>query len=399
MKTEQKVNIMIQRVGICVALLLMNVMVSGQKIKGNQEEVKVPMTAEHWNTTTDNVEFFTHKSVPAVRGKDGKALGVFLKDMAFANGTIEFDVELVGQGFPGIVFRTGKDTLNGEIFYLRYFGKPDRLRRTTLQYASVQDRVNMWDMTDEYQAAAVIKENEWNHIKLVVYGKQMKVYVNDMQKEALRVPALEGVNDSGGIELTGNVIYANFTIRPNATEDLSPDPGYDLTNNDSRYLRNWQVTDPIDFPFGRDLMLGIPRSPGVAIDTVLFDSTAVWKPLKAERRALVNLTRLFGQTEQGQRRLTWIKTTISSPKEQERRIDMGFSDEVWVFINGQPLHADKNYYGSPGMKEPRGRCAIENTSFKVPLQEGENELLIAVTNYFYGWGIIARMDQADGLDF
>ncbi len=389
---------MIKNVSIAVCLLLMCTMVSAQRSgKKNKKELKIPMTAAYWNPTTDNVSFTTHKSVSAVRSSNEQGFGISLKDVEFADGTIEFDVELLGMGFPGIMFRMDKDTLNGEIYYLRYFGKPDNFKRTTMQYASVQDRVNMWDMTDDYQAAANIKEKGWNHIKLVVHGKQMKVYVNDMQKVALHVPALEGMRDAGSIELTGNVIYANFIVRPDATEDLNPEPGYDATVNDSRYLRNWSVTEPVDFPFGRDMMLGIPRSPGVTIDPVLFDSTAVWKPLKAERRALVNLTRLYGETEQGKRRLTWVKTTISSEKEQLRKLRLGFSDEVWVFINGQPLHIDKNYYGSPGMKEPRGRCSIENTSFQLPLQEGENELLIGVTNYFYGWGVIARLDNAEGL--
>ena len=82
-----------------------------------------------------------------------------------------------------------------------------------------------------------------------------------------------------------------------------------------------------------------------------------------------------------------------------RRIDLGFSDEVWVFINGAPLFIDKNYYGTPGMKEPKGRCAIENSSFALPLKEGGNELLIGVSNFFFGWGIIARLDKTDGLKF
>jgi hypothetical protein len=114
---------------------------------------------------------------------------------------------------------------------------------------------------------------------------------------------------------------------------------------------------------------------------------------------LVNLTRQFGATERGQRRLAWVKTTISSETDQEKRIDMGFSDEVWVFINGQPLHIDKNYYGSPSMKEPRGRCTIENTSFMLPLKKGENEVLIGISNYFFGWGMIARLADTDGLQF
>ena len=157
------------------------------------------------------------------------------------------------------------------------------------------------------------------------------------------------------------------------------------------------MTEPIDFPFGRDIIKAYGG--GESIDSVLYNDKKVWKSLKAERRGLVNLTRLFGNTEQGQRRLTWVKTNISSQNEQSRRIHMGFSDEIWVLVNGKLLHIDKNYYGSPSMKEPRGRCTIENSSFMVPLQKGDNELLIGVTNYFFGWGIIARFDDAGGLVF
>ncbi len=390
---------MIKKVFLMVGLLLLSGVVYGQRAKKNKKEMKVPMTAEHWAPTTGSVEFATHRSVPAIRSANNEGYGVHLKDFQFADGTIEYDVELIGRGFPGIMFRTGKDTLNSELFYIRYFGTPDEKKRTTLQYTSVQDKVNMWDMTDDYQAAATIYEKRWNHVKLVVHGRQLKVYVNDMRQAALQVPAMEGENEVGGIELTGNVIYANFVVRPDLTEDLPAGVGYDPTSNDPRYLRNWSVTDPIDFPFGKDPMLVIPTGPGVTIDPDLLDSTSVWKPLKAERRALVNLTRQFGETKQGERRLTWIKTTITAKEAQKRRVDMGFSDEVWVFINGRPLYTDKNYYGSPGMKEPRGRCSIENSAFTLPLAAGENEVLIGVTNYFFGWGIIARLDDSEGLSY
>ncbi len=384
-----------RKLGIGLSMLLLAGMAYGQK-KKEEKEILVPMDEKHWASMTDNVEFITYKSVSAVRSKDKEGFGILLKDLIFTDGTIEFDVELKGSGFPGIDFRISEDTLNSEKFYIRYFGTPDGLKRTTLQYAAVLDRVNMWDVTDDYQAAAKIYEGKWNHVKLVVSGKQMKVYVNDMQRAALHIPALEGISNSGAISLSGNVIYANLVIKPNATENLAPNEGYDPTYNDSRYLRNWLVTEPIDFPFGRDV---IKPDSGTLIDTALLDSTAVWKPLRADRRALVNLTRLYGETEEGQRKLAWVKKTISSDTDQKKRVDMGFSDEIWVFINGQPLHVDKNYYGSPGMKEPRGRCTIENTSFVLPLQKGENEVLIGVSNYFFGWGLIARVQDTDGLEF
>mgnify|MGYP003669612302 CR=1 FL=1 len=370
-----------------------------QKGKRLPAEIRIPMEASYWEHEAGSVEFIDYKSVTAVRGVGGNGFKIFAKDLEFTDGTIEYDVELTGRGFPGINFRLSDDALNGEIFYIRYFGTPDPFLRTTLQYASIQDGVNMWDMTDEYQAAATLFEGGWNHVKLVISGRQMMVYVNDMENVALSVPYLEGENKAGRIALAGNVIYANLIVRPNATENLPSLAGYDHTANDPRYLRNWSVTGPKDLPFGRDVMLGVPVNPGVAIDSTLLDASTVWKPLRAERRALVNLTRLYGQTAQGERRLVWLKTNISTETSQERRIDMGFSEEVWVFINGQPLLTDKNYFGSPGMKEPVGRCTIENTSFKVPLKAGDNELLIGVANYFYGWGIIARLDTTNGLRF
>ncbi len=389
-----------KKVFLGLTLLLVVNLTHGQKKKQKKNKViEFPMNEKHWDAVTDNVEFLNYKSVPAVQSANENDIGIMLRDFEFTDGTIEFDVEFKGSGFPGIDFRVDKDTLNSEKFYIRYFGTPDNLRRTALQYAAVLDGVNMWDVTDEYQAAATIYEEKWNHVKLVIHGRQMKVYVNDTQRAALHVPALEGITKSGGISLTGNVIYASFIVRPNVTEGLPSEEGYDPTYSDSRYLRNWEVTQPLDFPFGKDVFMGIQSNPGVAIDPAYLDSTAIWKPIKAGHRAFVNLTKEYGGSDIGPRKLAWIKTVISSERDQEKRVDLGFSDEVWVFINGQPLHTDRNYYGSPSMKSPRGRCTIENTSFQLPLQKGENEILIGLTNYFYGWGIIARLENTDGLKF
>ena len=254
-------------------------------------------------------------------------------------------------------------------------------------------------MTDDYQAAVNLFETGWNHIKMVVHGKQMRVYVNDMKKPALWVPAMEGITEKGGIGLEGNVIYANLKISPNATEDLPAIAGYDPTYNDPRYLREWQVTQPVEYPFGKDLLEGIPVSPGVQIDSAYLPKDTTWKTITTDRRALVNLTKELSGTKNGERRLAWLKTTITSEKELDKLLRLGFSDEVWVFINGKPLYQDRNFYGSPGMKFPKGRTSIENAAFDLPLQEGENELLIGLSNYFYGWGIIARMEDTDGVSF
>ena len=378
----------------CLAILLGNMLIAQ-----SSERMPIPMTSEYWNTVDGNVEFLDYKSTRAVRSAEDAYFNIMAKDLDFGTGIIEYDVELVGRGFPGINFHIGPDSVNSEVYYLRYFGTPDPLSRTTMQYAAVMDGVNLWDITDEYQAGATVYEGQWNHVKLVISENQLIAYVNDMDQPALRVPYLEGIHSSGGISLSGNVIYANMVITPGETEGLPEQPGIDPAQNDPRYLRNWEVTEPVSLPFGRDVMMGIRFNPGVAIDTMLLNAETTWKPIQAGPRSMLNLTKAYGATEDGDRRLVWLKTTITSATAQEKLMELGFSDEVWVFINGSPVHIDKNYYGSPSMKEPRGRASLENASFTVPFQEGENELIIGVANYFFAWGVIARFSDTGGLEY
>jgi hypothetical protein len=359
--------------------------------------IKIPMEPFYWEYDSSTTEFVNYKNTSVVKGKNGNGFQVFLKNQNFVNGTIEFDVELSGMGFPGINFRMSEDRKNGENFYIRSFGPVLPETRTTLQYAAIIGGVSIWDLSDEYQAGAIIHQNKWNHVKLVVSGKQMWAYVNDMNKPALVVPELEGWRDSGGISLSGNVIFSNLVIKPAVTGSLNPLAGYASTYSDTRYLRNWMVSPEKDFPFGRDLIIPLPSMFGKLKASDLPDSSTQWTHIKAESRGIVNLTRIYGMRDNDTRRITWLKTAMYSDKAQERTLSFGFSDEVWIFLNGQILYADKNYFGTPQQKQPAGRCTIENASIKLSLLEGKNEIMIALANYFYGWGIVARLDDMSGI--
>jgi hypothetical protein len=47
------------------------------------------------------------------------------------------------------------------------------------------DGVLMWNVYGYYQSNADIKKEEWNHIKMVISGSQMRMYVNNSVKLAL----------------------------------------------------------------------------------------------------------------------------------------------------------------------------------------------------------------------
>ncbi|OQP64017.1 hypothetical protein A3860_21600 [Niastella vici] len=359
------------------------------------KEITIPMEPAYWRYDTSGVEFILYNNVKAAHLK--KPLPLFPKEVQFSNGIIEYDVAL-GQGFPGVAFRLSPDSKQGDHFYLRYFGTTSPESRTTLQYAAIVDSTSMWNLTDEYQAGATLNIPGWNHVKLVVSGKQMKAYVNDMNRPALMVPALEGGLEKGGIAFSGgNVTIANFIIRPDSVEGLCAAPGYISTYNDTRYLRSWQVSPASDFAFGKEIPPPFPYLAGPLKSVGFPDSTTTWTPIWAEPRGVINITRLFGRTPFTKRRLAWLKTTIESDSAQERTLHLGFVDEICLYVNGQFLFADKNFYGTPGQKFPRGRCSIENAVIKLPLKKGKNEVLIGLANFFYGWGIIARIDDTEGI--
>ena len=77
------------------------------------------MEATHWEFDATQVEFVTHRNVPAVKSKTRGGYQVQLKDHIFTNGTIEFDVELVGMGFPGIA--TNKINAENRSFVISWF--------------------------------------------------------------------------------------------------------------------------------------------------------------------------------------------------------------------------------------------------------------------------------------
>lgn len=343
----------------------------------------IPMTSEHWTFQPGKVEFLEHRGVRAMKLLPNSG-PVVATGLTFANGTIEYDVEPLAPPFWGVYFRR-KDEKTQEYFYLRNRLAPP-YPNDAIQYAPFVDGVNLWDLLDHFQAPARLRAGDWNHVKLVVSGHQMRVYVNDTTRPALEVPRLEADVREGGLAFDGHGIVANVVVRPNETAGLAAYAGTDLTDHDARYLRRWSVSEPVALPAGSELTAAQLPKPDQA-----------FQPLDAERRGLVNLTRRFGNSR-NQRRYVWLKTRIRSTGQQKPTLRLGFSDEVWVFVNGQPVFVDKNLYPQNMRKTPDGRLSIENAGFVLPLKAGDNELLVGVANDFFGWGLAARLDSLDGID-
>jgi hypothetical protein len=368
----------------CLVLLL-PVALCAQKKSPGPSIKRIPMTAEYWEFQPGKAEFVQHKNVPAMKLQRDAGLAI-VKNLDFTNGTIEFDAEPLDATAVPFVSSYFRFQMNGEseVFYLRVGREENHKRNDAVQYAPVIKQVNLWDMLPQYQGPSVLHNRDWNHVKIVVSGMQMRGYVNDMSRPALEIPCLEGNSSHGSIAFEGFAAFANLVVKPDVVEGLPASKGVDLTSHDANYIRKWFVTQPAVLEYGRELNQKDFPTP-----------QTTWDSLHAERNGLINLTRKFGVEN---RRYVWLKATIKSAAELRRRIQLGFSDEIWVFVNGRMTYVDKNLYLQGMRKTPNGRCSIENSSFDVSLKAGENEILIGVANDFYGWGIIARMESLEGID-
>jgi hypothetical protein len=361
-----------------LSLLICSLNTIAQRSKSSKQVIDVSLKADNWEFKPNTVEFLQYKSLPAMKLLSGED-EVVLKGLDFSDGIIEYDMEPLDANFTSVFFRQ-LNPQERECFYFRTANAGNSQALDAIQYAPFISGVNLWDMFFHFQGNASFERSKWNHVKLVISGKQLRVYVNDTAHSVLNVPQMEGNTQHGSIAFRGKVIIANLVVKPGQTEGLSPLAGIDPTDNDPRYLRKWQISPALIIPEKIEFSY-----------TLMPTAETAWDTIWAERRGLINITRKFGKSEV--RRLVWLKTNIHCLKAQNRKLNLGFSDDVWVFINGRYLYVDKNPYGTPGAKAPDGRCSIENTAFNVPLKEGDNELLIGVANDFYGWGIVARLDN------
>jgi hypothetical protein len=80
-----------------------------------------------------------------------------------------------------------------------------------------------------------------------------------------------------------------------------------------------------------------------------------------------------------------------------RAMDLGFSDRAVVYLNGQPLYAGRDDYRTRDYRF-LGSIGWWDTIY-LPLREGDNELVIAVSETFGGWGVMARFPAASGVSF
>jgi len=93
-------------------------------------------------------------------------------------------------------------------------------------------------------------------------------------------------------------------------------------------------------------------------------------------------------------KVVYARTIIDSEREQVKKLLIGYSDDVSVFLNGKILYRGRS---AQGFRDPGflGIVNPENDTVYLPLRKGANELLLAVSELGGGWGFVCRLAEME----
>ena len=94
--------------------------------------------------------------------------------------------------------------------------------------------------------------------------------------------------------------------------------------------------------------------------------------------------------------IVFAKTIIKSEKEQIKKLSLGYSDRVNVFLNEGSLFTGKRDFRSKGPKF-QGIIGLED-SVDLNLKEGDNELILCVTEIMGGWGFMCQLENTEDIE-
>jgi hypothetical protein len=362
--------------------------------------IHVPMVSSAWSTKGDAAFLPAQENRSAELDlHHGTAV---LENTDFSNGTIEFDVKFHG-GIAGMTFRQHENT--GDVLYFRP-SENCASSNDCVQYMPRSHGIFEWDLYNEYQSPAPIKLGAWSHVKVVLAGKKMSVFVNGNSAPVMTVEQMVGEFSSGTIELHGPASYSNLTLTPDKTlvAALPDAEAKNTIHND--FIRGWQASIPFAMPSHPDKSLdeATGNAPSYASRP---PAAASWQRIETDSDGLVNLSRTFGDRQTGSSIIaTWLKTDVESSRDQVKHVRIGWVREIWVFDNGKLIFASKNLYGIPSAsKTPDGRLSLDNGAFDLPLRRGKNEVVVLLDDNMgggaqhFGWGMQMKLSDSDGIRF
>jgi len=303
---------------------------------------------------------------------------VIRRGVEFADGTVEFDVAPMEKGnFVAVIFRRASGTNHENIYF--------RVHRSglynALQYAPRINASSTWQLYPEFNSTIDLPRNRWTRVRVEVIGPKLAVFINGGKIPVLAVSRLRGPAKTGTVGFWARVnekptewaaALSNVSVRPAPIVASSSSEAPILQAAET--LTDWEAVGP--FPAATEMKYGAENLKG-------------WKRIEVEENGLVILNRQFAAVRGA--RTALLRTNINSADARAARLELGYSDEVKIFLNGEPVYQGNNGFES---RHPEyiGFVKPGFESVYLRLRPGTNELVIALTDdQRFGWGLTARL--------
>jgi hypothetical protein len=342
----------------------------------------VPFDSKRWQRHAVESRVEEHLGRASLYLKGGIAT---LADAACTDGLIELDLAFGrGRGFVGGTWRV-QDPQNYEEFYLRphQSGNQD-----ATQYTPVFHGVSGWQLYHgpRYTVPVTYRFDDWIHLRILFAGTQAEIYIDDLEKPVLFIDDLKRSAAPGGVGVSAGHFapawFSNFSFTALEAPRLLGRPAGPEPVPDG-VIPSWQVSDA----FAESALEG---KTSLGSDDLAMRR---WTHLEAESSGLANLARVQGIRLR--KNTVFARKVIVSKQEQTRRLDFGFSDRVRVFLNGRLLFRGDDTYQSRDYRF-LGSIGYFDALY-LPLSQGANELLLAVSEDLGGWGVQAKLENLAGL--
>jgi hypothetical protein len=343
----------------------------------------IPLDLDRWGLSSAEATHVTYRGRDCLRFADAvlspTALGVEMAD-----GILEADLLVPRErSFHGVQWRVrGEDC---ESFFVRphQAGNPD-----AIQYTPVSHGISSWQLYHGPGSWAPITFpiDAWFTVRIAFAGERAEVFVDDLVEPALVVRRLKHGAVSGGVGLLvggpGLHVARVALTRDPVTLVGSPPPE---TPPHPGVIPRWDVSDP----FPEAVVAGATSLPASVV------AKRSWTRLEAAPDGLADLALVHGI--RGDRNTVLVRATVHAPRAATRPLELGFSDRAIVFLNGRALFRGDDAYRTRDYRF-LGSIGYWYTLY-LPLEAGANDLVVAVSEDFGGWGVQARFaDAADAAD-
>ncbi|MGE3524553.1 MAG: hypothetical protein AB7I33_01380 [Gemmatimonadales bacterium] len=339
-----------------------------------------------WELKGPGIRVASYMGRQALQLRTGTALR---PDVRLRDGTIDLQMAASGRrSFAFVHFRMQSSAEHEEIYFRPHKAElPD-----AVQYAPVWRGESYWQFFHGPGGTAAVElpRDTWVPVRIVLSGSRAAVFVGDTVTPDMIVPRLarEAAEGSLGLgaflpqgfagESEWPVSFADVVVRPGYVPfDLSGAPA--ATTAAPGTIMRWQLSRA--FVTGDDPIAVLPDSiaagPG-------------WTRTEADPEGRVLVLRHRARPDPDRRSAVLGRVVLASPRDTQLPIQLAFSDEVTVFLNGRPLFYGDDRY-RPDSPRQDGVVSFRQATVYLPLRAGRNELVLAVADEFGGWGFGARL--------